>query len=154
MRPKKHRTTGSNDLFRARLDQIINMKHELVQLAGKIDWDWIDGEVAPLFSENGPPGIETRFMIGLLLRPGYPQHTPQDRGPPVTGGGIRPSRLAGPRRSARNSSASVAGNSISSMPGRWSASAKARLARLTSSASRPQPSSTTAGLPPGGLFVN
>ena len=35
MRPKKHRTTGSGDLFRARLDQIINMKHELVQLAGK-----------------------------------------------------------------------------------------------------------------------
>jgi hypothetical protein len=35
--PKKHRTTGSNALFRARLDQIINMKDELVQLAGKID---------------------------------------------------------------------------------------------------------------------
>ena len=46
MRPKKHRTTGSNDLFRARLDQIINLKHELVLLAGKIDWDWIDGEIA------------------------------------------------------------------------------------------------------------
>jgi IS5 family transposase len=54
-------------LFRARLDQITNMKHELVQLAGKIDWDWIDGEIAPLYSENGRPGIETRFMIGLLL---------------------------------------------------------------------------------------
>jgi hypothetical protein len=27
----------SNDLFRARLGQIINMKHELVQLARKID---------------------------------------------------------------------------------------------------------------------
>src|SRR5882724_11672076 len=67
MRPKKHETTGSGDLFRARLDQIINMKHELVQLAGKIDWDWIDGEIAPLYSENGRPGIETRFMIGLLL---------------------------------------------------------------------------------------
>ncbi|MGY4568126.1 hypothetical protein ACVWY5_001196 [Bradyrhizobium sp. USDA 3256] len=38
MRPKKHKTTGSNDLFRARLDQIINMKHELVLLAGKVDW--------------------------------------------------------------------------------------------------------------------
>jgi len=25
MRPKKHETTGSADLFRARLDQIINM---------------------------------------------------------------------------------------------------------------------------------
>jgi IS5 family transposase len=33
MRPKKPKATGSGDLFRARLDQIINMKHELVQLA-------------------------------------------------------------------------------------------------------------------------
>jgi hypothetical protein len=67
MRPKKHKTTGSNDLFRARLDQIINLKHELVLLAGKIDWDWIDGEIAPLYSENDRPGIATRFRIGLLL---------------------------------------------------------------------------------------
>src|SRR5690242_10889269 len=67
MRPKKHETTGSADLFRARLEQIINMKHELVQLAGKIDWEWIDGEIAPLYSDQGRPGIETRFVIGLLL---------------------------------------------------------------------------------------
>jgi hypothetical protein len=45
---EEHKTTGSDDLFRARLDQIINLKHELVLLAGKIDWDWIDGEIAPL----------------------------------------------------------------------------------------------------------
>ena len=32
MRPKQHATTGSGDLFRARLEQIINMKHELVAL--------------------------------------------------------------------------------------------------------------------------
>src|SRR6188768_1105874 len=67
MRPKKHEMTGSADLFRARLEQIINMKHELVQLAGKIDWEWIDGEIAPLYSDKGRPGIETRFVIGLLL---------------------------------------------------------------------------------------
>jgi IS5 family transposase len=67
MRPKQQRTTGSGDLFRARLDQIINMKHELVQLAGKLDWAWIDGEIAPLYSAHGRPGIETRFVIGLLL---------------------------------------------------------------------------------------
>jgi len=67
MRPKQHETTGSGDLFRARLDQIINRKHELVQLAGKIDWDFIDGEIAPLYSDKGRPGIETRFVIGLLL---------------------------------------------------------------------------------------
>ena len=67
MRPKKHETTMSGDLFRARLDQIINLKHELVQLAAKIDWAWIDGEIAPLYSDKGRPGIETRFVIGLLL---------------------------------------------------------------------------------------
>jgi IS5 family transposase len=67
MRPKKPETMGSGDLFRARLDQIINLKHELAQLAGRIDWDWIDREIAPLYSDNGRPGIATRFMIGLLL---------------------------------------------------------------------------------------
>jgi len=67
MRPKKQQTTGSGDLFRARLDQIIDMKHELVRLGGQIDWSWIDGEVAPLYSDQGRPGIETRFVIGLML---------------------------------------------------------------------------------------
>ncbi len=38
MRPKRPKVT-EGDLFRARLDQIINMKHELVQLVAKVDWD-------------------------------------------------------------------------------------------------------------------
>jgi IS5 family transposase len=67
MRPKKPKATGEGDLFRARLDQIINMKHELVQLAGKIDWNWIDEQIAPLYSDKGRPGIETRFVVGLFL---------------------------------------------------------------------------------------
>jgi transposase, IS5 family len=67
MRPKRQTTTQSGDLCRARLEQIINMKHELAQLAGKIDWTWIDSEVAPLYSDKGRPGVETRFVIGLLL---------------------------------------------------------------------------------------
>jgi transposase, IS5 family len=67
MRPKKPRTAGEGDLFRAQLDQIINMRHELVLLASKIDWDWIDDEIAPLYSDKGRPRIETRFVIGLLL---------------------------------------------------------------------------------------
>ena len=67
MRPKKPQTTGEGDLFRARIDQIINMKHELVRLAGAIDWEWLDAEIAPLFSAKGRPASPTRFMIGLLL---------------------------------------------------------------------------------------
>jgi len=67
MRPKKHETTGEGDLFRARLDQIINMEHELVALARKLDWEHLDGQIAPLYSDKGRPGIATRFVIGLML---------------------------------------------------------------------------------------
>jgi transposase, IS5 family len=67
MRPKQRETAKSDDLFRARLDQIINPEHELLRLAAKIDWTWIDGEIAPLYSEHGRPAVPTRFMIGLLL---------------------------------------------------------------------------------------
>jgi len=35
MRPREQ-TKGQNDLFRARLEQIIDMRHELVRLAGLI----------------------------------------------------------------------------------------------------------------------
>lgn len=43
------------------------MKHELVQLAGKVEWDWTDAQIAPLYSDKSRPGIETRFVLGLLL---------------------------------------------------------------------------------------
>ena len=55
---------GEGDLFRARLDQIINMRNKLVQLASKIGWDWIDYEIAPLYSDKGRPGIETPSSLG------------------------------------------------------------------------------------------
>jgi len=43
------------------------MKHALVLLAAMIDWAWIESEIAPLYSDQGRPGIEARFAIGLLL---------------------------------------------------------------------------------------
>lgn len=60
-------TDGVGDLFRARLDRIINMEHELVRTAHELAWDWLDDEVAPLFSDKGQPGLATRFAIGLSL---------------------------------------------------------------------------------------
>lgn len=67
MRPRRREAESSGDLFRARLEQIINLRHELVLLAERIDWEWIDAELAGAFSERGRPGTETRFVIGLLL---------------------------------------------------------------------------------------
>ena len=67
MRPKRTPKAGHDDLFRARLDQIINMKHELVRLADEIDWAWLDEQLAGCFSEKGRPAEPVRFMIGMFL---------------------------------------------------------------------------------------
>jgi IS5 family transposase len=67
MRPKQPEKVRHDDLFRARLDQIINMKHALVVLADKIDWRWLDAQLADSFSDTGRPGEPVRFMIGMFL---------------------------------------------------------------------------------------
>jgi IS5 family transposase len=67
MRPKQQVKADHDDLFRARLDQIINMKHELVALADKIDWAWLDAQIAGYFSDEGRPAEPVRFMIGMLI---------------------------------------------------------------------------------------
>lgn len=65
MRPKQAGVDGRAGSVR--LDQIINIKHELARLAQRIDWWWIDDELTECFSEEGRPGLPTRFMVGLLL---------------------------------------------------------------------------------------
>jgi transposase, IS5 family len=67
MRPEKRVPKADADLFRARLDQIINTHHELLKLAALIDWDFFDQRFSPLYSETGRPGVATRLMVGLHL---------------------------------------------------------------------------------------
>ena len=67
MRPKQQHKARHDDLFRARLDQIINMKHELVAVADRIDWAWLDEQLADCFCDTGRPAEPVRFMIGMFL---------------------------------------------------------------------------------------
>ncbi len=78
MRPKQPTKADHDDLFRARLDQIINMRHELVVLADKIDWTWLDAELAGCFSDQGRPAEPVRFMIGMFLLK-HTAHRPRHR---------------------------------------------------------------------------
>ena len=55
MRPKQPKTTGEGDLFRARLDQIINLKHELVQLTSAAAISTA-ARAMPLTSSSPPSG--------------------------------------------------------------------------------------------------
>jgi len=69
MRPNRISTPadGETDMFRNRLDNMIDMRHELVRLAGLIDWERFDEAFGDLYAEKGRPGLPTRLMVGLHL---------------------------------------------------------------------------------------
>lgn len=57
----------NGDLFRSRLSSIINMNHELVRLSCELDWDWLEKELAPFYTDWGRPSVPVRKIAGLLL---------------------------------------------------------------------------------------
>src|SRR5271169_2845228 len=68
MRPKERRDSGQNDLFRARLDQIVDMDHPLAKLGGAIDWRFLEGRFGAVYSDKGrTPALPTRLMAGLSI---------------------------------------------------------------------------------------
>jgi transposase, IS5 family len=67
-RPREKRETGEQDLFRSRLDQIINMSHELVRLAEAIDWPFLEARFGEVYADGpGMPPLPTRLMAGLAI---------------------------------------------------------------------------------------
>src|ERR1700758_2240051 len=68
MRPRERRESGEQDLFRSRLDQIIDMTHELVKLARAIDWQFLKETFGAVYSDKpGQPPLPTRLMAGLAI---------------------------------------------------------------------------------------
>jgi IS5 family transposase len=68
MRPRERRETGEQDLFRSRLDQIIDLTHALVKLSRAIDWPFLESQFGSVYSDGpGWPPLPTRLMAGLAL---------------------------------------------------------------------------------------
>lgn len=67
MSPKEDRDASAGDLFRARLETLIDAKHELVKLAGAIDWARFDEAFGGLYRDGGRPALPTRLMAGLAI---------------------------------------------------------------------------------------
>src|SRR3712207_2275594 len=66
MRPKQPQSEPQEDLFRARLQTLVDPRHPLVRLAGLIDWGRFETEFGPLHTDAiGRPGLPTRLMVGL-----------------------------------------------------------------------------------------
>ena len=64
--PPKPRNRDAFELFQSHFDQLLNPAHELVQLAGKIDWGRFEAAFAGGYSPDlGAPAKATRLMVGL-----------------------------------------------------------------------------------------
>jgi IS5 family transposase len=60
--------TADSDLFRQELCNIINLRHPLVQLAQKLDWQSCERHFGGLYAVGvGRPGHPIRLMVGLQL---------------------------------------------------------------------------------------
>jgi len=68
MKPKEPVETGQHDMFRSRLDQIIDMSHEKVILASVIDWQFLSQKCGENYTDKpGHPALSTRLMAGLHI---------------------------------------------------------------------------------------
>jgi IS5 family transposase len=60
--PADHR-----ELFRPRLEDLINPNHELALLSKSIDWQYFEQEFKKYYSAKGAPSVPIRMMVGCLL---------------------------------------------------------------------------------------
>ena len=68
MRPRERRESGQNDMFRARLDQIVDLNHALAKLARTIDWGFLERTFGAVYEDvAGRPPLPTRLMAGLAI---------------------------------------------------------------------------------------
>lgn len=68
MKPRERRDSGQGDLLRSRLDAILDLDHQLVALAGKVDWVFLEGRFGEAYRDGpGQPPLPTRLMAGLTI---------------------------------------------------------------------------------------
>jgi IS5 family transposase len=58
---------NQRDLFRTRLEDLIDPKHELALLSHAIDWQYFENGFKPYYSDKGAPSVPIRTMVGCLL---------------------------------------------------------------------------------------
>jgi IS5 family transposase len=67
MRPRERRESGEQDMFRSRLDQVINMDNALVKLARTIDWRFLEEKFGSVYKDGaGQPPLPTRPGLAIL----------------------------------------------------------------------------------------
>ena len=58
---------NQRELFRTRLEDMINPNHKLALLAKAIDWEYFEKEFKPYYSDKGAPSVPIRTMVGWAM---------------------------------------------------------------------------------------
>ena len=65
---RRFRRLASHCIYKARLDQIIDMDHALAKLGRAIDWRFLEEWFGAVYSDKvGHPPLPTRLMAGLSI---------------------------------------------------------------------------------------
>lgn len=67
MQPRTAPRAPEEDLFRQRLENILDTRHELWRLAEQIPWASCSEQFGSLYAERGRPGLPLRLLVGLQL---------------------------------------------------------------------------------------
>jgi IS5 family transposase len=61
---------ASDDFFRSRLDQMIDLRHPLAVLATRMPWERIEAALAPIFAHKNRPGktIASETLFGTTVQ--------------------------------------------------------------------------------------
>jgi len=66
MKPRERRDSGQGDLLRSRLDAILDLGRQLVALARKVDWGFLEKRFGEVYRDGpGQPPLPTRLMVSL-----------------------------------------------------------------------------------------
>lgn len=66
VKAQKRQNFGQQELFRSRLENLVDHNHALIILADKVNWEFFDEKFGSDFSDDtGRPALRTRLMVGL-----------------------------------------------------------------------------------------
>lgn len=66
MKPREQVSSGMEDMFRHRLENLLDRRHPLIRLAQEIDWSVFSQSFGGLYdAELGRPGLPIRLLVGL-----------------------------------------------------------------------------------------
>ena len=68
MKPREVERSLIEDMFRHRLENLLDLRHPLLRLSQEIDWEVFSKTFGALYdAEQGRPGLPVRLLVGCII---------------------------------------------------------------------------------------